>query len=100
MPQVQTTTISVRVDETVKQNVEVLFNSMGMNISTAVNIFFKQCLMEKALPFQPRAKPSESLNEILKEAQAQARINGTSNMTLGEINEVIAEVRREKRAAK
>jgi DNA-damage-inducible protein J len=93
----QTTTINVRVDESVKRNVEVLFDTMGMNISTAVNIFFRQCLMEEALPFQPKVKYNVSLIEALKEAQEQAKVNGTSNMTLEEINCIVAEVRREMR---
>jgi precorrin-4 methylase len=49
------------------------------------------------LPFQPRTKPSVSLIDALKEAQEQAKINGTSNMTLEEINKIIAEVRVEAR---
>ena len=97
MAQNQTTTVNVRVDENVKRNVEALFDSMGLNISTAINMFFKQCLMEKALPFQPRAKLHNSLKYALIEAQEQAKSNGTSEMTLDEINEIIADVRREKR---
>ena len=90
-----TTTVNVRVDETVKNNVEDLFGLMGMNISTAVNMFFKQCLAEGALPFQPKIKRYDTLNDVLLESQTQAKISGTSEMTLDEINEVIAEVRRE-----
>lgn len=91
-----TTTINVRVDEAVKRNVETLFDNMGMNISTAVNIFFKQCLMEEALPFQPKAKRKVSLKKNLQEAREEAAANGISDMTLDEINEVIARVRQEK----
>ena len=72
MPQPQTTTINVRVDENIKRNVEQLFDSMGMNISTAVNMFFRQCLMEEALPFQPKTKRA-SLGDALKEAQEQGK---------------------------
>ena len=97
MAQIQTTTINVRVDESVKRNVETLFDSMGLNISTAVNMFFKQCLMEEALPFQPRARRSSSLKSVLKNAREQAKINGTSEMTLDEINAIITEVRSEAR---
>ena len=93
----QTTTINVRVDETVKNNVEVLFNLMGMNISTAVNVFFKQCLMEGALPFQPRVRQYETLEDVLRETQTQSVINGTSEMTLDEINDIITEVRKDSR---
>ena len=92
-----TTTINVRVDETVKRNVEVLFDSMGMNISTAVNIFLKQCLMEEALPFQPKVKRKVSLKNALSEARLQAKLNGVPDMSLDEINSIITEVRSEKR---
>ena len=95
MAQIQTTTVNIRVDETVKRNVEELFSSMGMNISTAVNMFFKQCLMEEALPFQPRVKRVTSLKQALREAQEQSVINGTSELSLDEINEIIAEVRKD-----
>jgi hypothetical protein len=38
-----------------------------------------------------------SLKDALWDAQEQAKINGTSEMTLDEINEIIAECRRELR---
>jgi len=93
MAQTQTTTINVRVDESTKRKVENLFNDMGMNISTAVNIFFKQCLMEEALPFQPKINKKSILKKILLETQEQALINGTSDMTLDEINNAIINAR-------
>jgi len=99
MTQNQTTTVNVRVDENVKRNVERLFESMGMNISTAVNIFFRQCLMEEALPFQPKSK-QHTLSDALKEAQEQAKINGNSDMTIDEINMIIGEVRKNMRGQK
>ena len=46
--------VNVRVDEHTKRDVEILFSRLGMNISTAVNMFFKQSLIENALPFQPK----------------------------------------------
>ena len=49
-----TTTVNVRVDEATKREVEALFSSLGINVSTAINMFFKQSLMEEALPFHPK----------------------------------------------
>ena len=95
-----TTTINVRVDETVKRNVEVLFDSMGMNISTAVNMFLKQCLMEEALPFQPRVKRNVSLKDAFETLQQESLANGNDDMSLDEINSIIAEVRNEYRGNK
>jgi len=98
MSQIQTTTVNVRVNEAVKRNVEALFDSMGMNISTAVNMFFRQCLAEEALPFQPKAKSTLSLNSALTAAQEQAGVSDTSEMSLADINDIITEVRQEKRS--
>ena len=52
----QSTTINVRVDAEVKRDVEFLLDKLGMNISTVVNMLFKQMLMDEALPFQPKVK--------------------------------------------
>ena len=52
----QTTTINVRVDEEIKRDVEFLLDKLGMNISTVVNMLFRQMLMDEALPFQPKYK--------------------------------------------
>ena len=50
------TTINVRVDTKIKKEIEALFDSLGLNTSVAVNMFFKQCLMEQGLPYQPKMK--------------------------------------------
>ena len=46
--------IAVNVDENVKHDIEKLYNSLGLNINTAVNIFFQQCLIEQGFPFQQK----------------------------------------------
>lgn len=38
-----------------------------------------------------------TLKEVLRETQEQAQINGTSELTLDDINDIIAEVRQEKK---
>lgn len=64
----QTATVNVRVDEDVKRDVEILLDKLGMNISTAVNMLFKQMLIDEALPFQPRVKRKHiPLKERLKD---------------------------------
>jgi hypothetical protein len=47
--------------------------------------------MEEALPFQPRVKRNVSLKDALSEARSQAKQNGVSDMSLDEINSIIAE---------
>jgi len=50
------TNITVRIDEDVKKDAEVLFDKLGISISGAVNIFFRQAIREQAIPFPIRAK--------------------------------------------
>jgi DNA-damage-inducible protein J len=46
------TTVNVRVDSDVKQGIEAFCEEVGMNISTAVNIFFKAILIQNKIPFE------------------------------------------------
>lgn len=46
-----TTNISIRMDSELKQQADALFNELGMNLSTAFNIFVRQALREKGIPF-------------------------------------------------
>ena len=46
-----TTNISIRMDADVKAQADVLFSELGMNISTAFNIFVRQSLRDGKIPF-------------------------------------------------
>lgn len=48
------TSITVRVDEDIKRDADELFNKMGLNLSTAINTFLRQALVEQAMPFAPK----------------------------------------------
>ena len=68
----QTTSINVRVDEDIKRDIDFLLDKLGMNISTVVNMLFRQMLMDEALPFQPRyRRKRKSLDEYLEEYHGQ-----------------------------
>ncbi|WOL40668.1 type II toxin-antitoxin system RelB/DinJ family antitoxin [Pyramidobacter sp. YE332] len=50
-------TMSVRVDEDTKKQVEAFCADVGMNPSTAVNLFFKAMLRENRIPFEIERDP-------------------------------------------
>ena len=52
MAKTNTSNISIRMDAQLKADAEELFESMGMNLSTAFNIFVRQCLREERIPFE------------------------------------------------
>lgn len=43
--------VNIRVDDDLKEQGEKLFNALGMNITTAVNIFISQAVREGRIPF-------------------------------------------------
>lgn len=55
----ETTKMTFRVDKTTKQQAEQVFQSMGMTMSGAINIFLAQVVREQRLPFHPGATPEE-----------------------------------------
>ena len=46
-----TTNITIRIDKELKKQAETLFSELGMNISTAFNVFIRQSIREGGIPF-------------------------------------------------
>ena len=49
-----TTNVSIRMDSDLKAQADALFAELGMNLSTAFNIFVRQSLREGGIPFEIR----------------------------------------------
>jgi DNA-damage-inducible protein J len=48
--------VTIRVDKDLKENAETLFGRLGMNMSTALNVFLRKAVDESAIPFPVSAK--------------------------------------------
>lgn len=59
--------INVNVPTEVKEEASNLFNSLGLNMSTAINIFLKKSIYEKGIPFDVSLKPTKELSEAIEE---------------------------------
>ena len=42
----------IRIDENLKKQATELFSQLGMDMSSAMNIFLRQCVMRGGLPFE------------------------------------------------
>ena len=47
-----TTHVSIRMDTALKAQADELFTQMGMNLTTAFNIFVRECLRTSSIPFK------------------------------------------------
>ncbi len=62
-----TSAINVNVPKDVKEEATILFNNLGLNMSTAINMFLKRAIYEQGLPFEVKQQPSKEFLEALKE---------------------------------
>ena len=58
------TTINVRVDENVKKQASALFEELGLDMSTALNLFLRQAINYGGIPFEIRKPNAETLAAI------------------------------------
>ena len=86
-----TTNITIRMDANLKVQAEALFNELGMNLSTASNIFVRQSLREGAIPFKIHLeRPNAETIAAMEEAKRIANDPSVKGYT--DINELFAEL--------
>lgn len=68
-----TTSITIRMDEDLKRKAEMLFEDMGLNMTTAFTIFTKAVVRQGKIPFEIAADPffSEANQARLMKSIAQ-----------------------------
>lgn len=64
-------TTSIRIDSNTKQAATELLNELGLDLSSAVNIFLKQVVLQGGLPFQVKY-PQYKLEVLAAMEEAEA----------------------------
>lgn len=64
-----TTNINIKTDSALKKQAEELFADLGMNMSTALNVFLRQAVRENRIPFEitrdvPNAETTKALEDV------------------------------------
>ena len=74
MAKSSTCNISIRMDSNLKAAAEALYEELGMNLSTAFNIFVRQSLRERGIPFKiTEGTPSKETVSAMLEAERIAK---------------------------
>ena len=74
--------VTIRLDKEVKERAELLFNDLGMNMSTAFNIFARQALRQGKIPFEihdPFFSDANQAELRQRIADADAQVNMTAH---------------------
>jgi len=97
------TAFTVRMDSDVKRQFDELCKDFGMSSNTAFNVFARTVIKQQSIPFEVESERQAIIRrgwEAAEIIRQQAAENGTGDMTLDEINEVIKKCREERRQRK
>ena len=88
-----TTNISIRMDADLKAQADALFSELGMNLSTAFNIFVRQSLREGGIPFEVKMdQPNKETIAAMLEAERIARDPSVKGYT--DLDKLCAELKK------
>lgn len=69
-----TTNFSVRMDSELKKQCEALYGELGVNLTTAINVFLRQSLRVGGFPFDVRLdRPNRETFAAMMEAETIAK---------------------------
>jgi len=79
--------VSFRTDDETKAQAAELFRDLGLDMSTAINMFLRQSIVSNGIPFTPRR---ESPTNALSRAEVESR-SGASFRNVAELMEDLNE---------
>jgi DNA-damage-inducible protein J len=94
----EVTNLNIKIDRELKNKADRLFNVMGMTLTTAVNVFVRQAVLERAIPFRISRGTKTTVSIEQRRAAMQEIRDMLSNIDGGSVD--LNEIRAERREAK
>lgn len=92
--------VTVRMDEDLKKQAEMLYEDMGLNMTTAITMFTKAVVRQRKIPFEIAAdpfidtleeyEPNEETIEAMREADRISRDPNVKSYT--DVDEMMREI--------
>lgn len=65
-----TTNLNIRTDKVIKEQAEAIFDELGLNMTTAINMFLRTTIREHGIPFELKLDvPNESTVAAIEEGR-------------------------------
>lgn len=78
----QKSNLTIRIEPELKEKASALFESLGLDLSTATGIFYRQALRCHGLPFEVKLdEPNEITYQAMDDAENDRDIHGPYNST-------------------
>lgn len=79
-----TTNLNIRIDKEVKEQADAVFSALGLNMTTAINLFLRTSIREQGIPFSLKLDvPNEVTASAIEEGRriaSDTRVKGYRNM--------------------
>ena len=59
-----TTNLNICIDKAIKDQAEEIFNELGLNMTTAVNMFLRTAIREHGIPFELKLEVSNEVTAV------------------------------------
>ena len=69
------TSMSIRLDSEVKEQAQLVFNHLGMDMTTAINIFLRQAIQYQGLSFDVRLDENRKLIQVLTDVDQNCNMS-------------------------
>lgn len=87
-----TTNINVRVDSVLKQEAEALFNDLGLNMSSAINMFLRSAVNHNGIPFEVKRQTPNKETKAALEEYDEMKKNPDNYKRYASFDEILDEV--------
>lgn len=76
-----TANINIKTDKELKGQAEALFDELGLNMTTAINVFLRQAVYENRIPFEiyRNETPNAETIEAIKAADDEEKLSPCYN---------------------
>lgn len=74
----KTTTVRARLEPSLKEETELIFEQLGLSTTEAIRIFFKQVQLQQGLPFDLKI-PNETTKKAIAEAQMRNKVKSVGS---------------------
>ena len=81
--------VSFRIDAGLKKEAEELFQSLGLTLTAAFNVFLRKSIEEQGIPFMVQHKPNKETLEALKEMDEILKDPNRKGHTVEETLEIL-----------
>lgn len=79
-----TTNLNIRVDKDIKEQADKIYSELGMNMTTAINMFLRTTIREHGIPFALKLDvPNEVTAAAIEEGRriaSDSSVKGYTNM--------------------